>query len=521
MEDDRMNPKHPLSMRAALFASLLFVPLIATPAGLPPGDVRVNQDATGLPQTEISIAVNPTNPLNLVAAWNDVEPARLAHMIGEGFSFDGGHTWQSQVFDFPQIIEAADPAVAVDGLGTFYVSMNPFINSFACANPEDCRLWIMKSTDGGRTFTGPLDAGRFTDKPYIGADPVTNALYAVGTGVIGNKVIGTMFVMSLDGGATFTSPVALDDQNSRGSGAVPVSGPNGEVYVMWEKPFDPTGLFLNRSLDGGRTWLKKGISVAPIQLPPADMNGGFVNHDFPSMAVDRTNGAHRGRIYVVWDDVRFGSPDILLTYSDDRGSTWSAPIRVNNDAAGNGADQWFPWVAVDDTGAVQVSFLDRRNDPNNLLFSEFLATSTNGGASFGPNIRVSDGLFGPGSGVFNDYDYTGLAAGGGRLHPIWSDGRNGDMDVFTRDLNAADFDDDGILNDGDHDGQYDDHPCMGNGKRNCDDNCPGTANGNQADQDADGVGDACDNCPTVPNPNQSDLDRDGLGDACDAAPATP
>jgi len=71
---------------------------------------------------------------------------------------------------------------------------------------------------------------------------------------------------------------------------------------------------------------------------------------------------------------------------------------------GNGADQWFPWVAVDDAGAVQISFLDRRNDPNNLLFSEFLATSTNGGASLGPNIRVSDGLVEPGSGSFNDYD---------------------------------------------------------------------------------------------------------------------
>ena len=339
---------------------------------------------------------------------------------------------------------------------------------------------------------------------------------------------------STDGGATFSNPIPVSTAKTSGFGPVPVVGPNHEVYLAWTNfggryPNPTSTTYFNRSLDGGATWRSKDVLIGAVTLGPMSpdyvVNGGFPVFPIPATAVDVSSGPYRGRVYVVWADARFGSLDIVLSSSSDRGDTWTAPVRVNDDAAGNNADQFLPWVNVDSAGAVHVTFLDRRGDVNNLNYAMYLATSTDGGASFGPNVRVSDGLFPPGTwpDAASPFigDYNGADIGGGRIHPAWVDARNGTLDVFSQSISLTDYDEDGVLNDGDLDGQYADHRCTGGRTSLCDDNCPGVPNSKQVYADGDLVGDACDNCPTVPNTSQSDLDRDGIGDACDATPTTP
>ena len=476
-------------------------------------DRRLNTDLTGLPQGEVMIAVDPNNSQHLVATWMDQTPFALT---GHARSLDGGATWQTAITTAPGILAFAgryDPSMAIDGLGNVFAC-------FANSGPGP-GVNVLRSSDGGLTFNGSaaLEPGYWIDKPWIAADPVGNNVYVAynyATSAGDNTI---RFTRSLDHGVTFQAPMTIVPVN----GWLPMVavGPNGEVYVLYLGASNRYRL--DRSLDKGVTWLSNDILVAASSPAPNPVTGGLRTNRIATIAVDRSNGPFRGRLYVVWNDGRNADADIYLTSSANNGTSWTTPIRVNDDYVGGGTDQVQPMVWVDDLGHVHVQFLDRRDDVANLKFSVYLATSTNGGASFGPNVRISDpglvqgGIPGYPNTVLGDYG--GGVGAAGKNHILWADGRAGDIDVYYRAVDDADFDGDGVLNDGNGDGQYANAPCTGGATVGCDDNCPGVPNPNQADADGDGVGDACDNCPSVPNPDRFDHDRDGLGDACDPCPA--
>jgi len=82
---------------------------------------------------------------------------------------------------------------------------------------------------------------------------------------------------------------------------------------------------------------------------------------------------------------------VFFTRSTDGGATWSAPIRVNQDAPGEAA-QFFPDLAVDGQGRIRLVWYESRIDedrPPNVRINVVSAQSNDGGLSFSEAERIN------------------------------------------------------------------------------------------------------------------------------------
>jgi hypothetical protein len=151
------------------------------------------------------------------------------------------------------------------------------------------------------------------------------------------------------------------------------------------------------------------------------------------LAWDCSGGPFNGRLYLVYTDrpsTGSADTDIYVRFSNNNGATWSSRVRVNDDTVGNGKSQFLPRIAIDQTsGNIAVSFYDCRNSPGNNTTELWATISTNGGATFLPNVKVSAGvssaLVTAISNTGFDYgDYCGLCFYGGTFYPCWADNSN-------------------------------------------------------------------------------------------------
>jgi hypothetical protein len=146
---------------------------------------------------------------------------------------------------------------------------------------------------------------------------------------------------------------------------------------------------------------------------------------------------------MAWADGRGGDEDVLLRRSADGGRTWGEAVRVNDNRAGDGTDQYLPRVAVAPSGRIDVLFLDRRRDPRNVLTDAFLAVSDNGGRSF-ENVRVSSQSFDSRVGPLIDATFPvdfgsrlGLLTDDRGSLAAWTDSRFGNEATGRQDIVAA------------------------------------------------------------------------------------
>jgi hypothetical protein len=438
-----------------------------------------------IPHYGIVFDTNPANPKNL-AAGGIIFPAEYAHpSIAIYVSFDGGSSWEIRSI-LPEGIkkEGENPILAFDLDGTAYFSY--LETDRPRRENSSYPVSLFRSEDGGRTWSNALKAEReyLFDYHYLLTDQSgsknAHCLYLVGTEIAkkvhndDNKKLSVYY--SKDKGSTFKGPAKLIDGVGSFNGRVLSDGTLVILYTRnlfsKQKGYHDGSddeLLVITSQDNGKSY------SSPVVVTDIHKAKKSAVSDIPSIAIDNSSGPFRDRIYATWLDARRGCYDVYLSWSSDKGKTWSTPVIINdNPLPANpqeGPDHTCPAVAVNKEGVVGVLWYDRRDDgfSKESIFSGlrrttesliehdnrwqiYFSASLDGGESFLPNVKVSTALFSnnaPGNWVpmarrdklsfylpQNIYPGAGkagcfAASSDGQFRALWVDSRTGVSQIWT------------------------------------------------------------------------------------------
>jgi len=449
-----------------------------TASGNPSADLNLDCDDP-YPNNEPNVAVDPENPLHMVASSNDYGSCCDQYYT----SFNGGSTWQTGNMSRrgPNVI-GSDPITVFDPKHdtVVHLSLNFKLSSGIPAVNGDVVSSV--STDGGLTWKVPnvvgqgLGARVFFDKEDATVDtdpasPYYGRIYVTWSGFYGDaqRYLSSPILMasSDDGGTTWSQPRAISGSNptyctfqTDGSAGVcdedqasaPRVAPGGTLYVAfmneqnsaaWEpgEQFEDQYLIV-KSTDGGRTFsnprhvvdLEDGDRDYPLNVDNRQTLSGLQVRVWGAgtLAIDPTSG----RLYLSYSDNSLGVRDVadpvtrseafVVTSAD--GTTWSAPTLVDPDAN----ESWFPWIDVAPDGTVGVIYNDRR--PGDTYVAELaegpwggLTTTVVSQAASHPNDSAffkADIPECPDCAVFHG-DYPGLDYGSdGVANLAWTDMRD-------------------------------------------------------------------------------------------------
>ena len=345
----------------------------------------------------------------------------------------------------------------------------------------------LPTLDDGRT-RGEIEFG-FLDKPWmtIGPhpdDPDKDIIYVVYTNFLqtaeifwidelpflGAGQLETVIelVQSEDGGTTWTDPIEVSPraqytilfdapttQQETGqstSSRKVVQGPDvavapdGTVYVAWldtttDDSFEGLAeIYVARSEDAGATF--SGDQTAAARFPEPGFrarNSVFRSwaSTFPKLAVTPNGDVHALWVGLPTDDPE-DDGDVFYIRSTDEGRTWSRRIKVNDDEASS--FQFFPDISSDPNGNLHAMWGDFRDDPFQVSYHIYYATSEDGGDTWNVNSRVTDfpsnpNLAFPGGRFIGDY--FGITATEDDVYMVWADGRLGEFGPANQKIGFA------------------------------------------------------------------------------------
>ena len=402
------------------------------------------------------LAVDPTNPHNLLGAAQDIDASSWP-TPGTFASFDGGMTWQDNgALPLPK---------GEKGGGVVTVAFSPqgigFVASLAGANWHQLdanSVLVWRTENGGKSFSQPVEVSQDrkeqVDHPWMAIDashgPHAGTIYVVWAADDPHTYpfhSNLLLSRSTDDGRTFDTPRIIFHATHTFPAVVVLNvGADGSVNIFYtladgaRNPFEPPYPSFARqvisSFDGGKTFGKpQTISQSPVFLSLGPMTTANIQ----AAAADPT-GDH---LYLTMAAYRAGTShtDILLWHSQDHGQTWTGPVRVNNDPLTSPVDCFQAQIVVTGQGIVYVSYFKLVQGRVDV----FLAKSTTHGASFQSVQQVNTVSFDPAQGDQHREkggwigDYQGLATANKQVYPFWNDTRTGHMGIFIAPLQQDSF----------------------------------------------------------------------------------
>lgn len=348
-------------------------------------------------ETEPYIAINPGNPMNMIAGWHqDRWSTGGGQSLGVAFTKNGGASWTQVILPFTRCSGGDGKAGAYERASDPWISFSPdgtahyMTLSFDDSVSENA-LMSVRSTNGGETWEEPAIIARsraqdstarsiFNDKNSLTADPF-DSRYVYATWTLfrwGNTSL--MVSRSTDGGKKWGPPIPIATYDGGDPGQIVFFRQGAQIVVQ------PGGTLINsfyrivlgasggikwdhaifRSTDRGKHWTRMDNVVRDfIPTNAFDPELGIPVRDageIPDIAVGLD-----GDLYMVWQDKLFigSKPQIgvgvYLAKSEDDGQTWSAPVRIGVEELDD-IQTFLPAVAVNTDGTVGVLFYDFRND---------------------------------------------------------------------------------------------------------------------------------------------------------------
>jgi hypothetical protein len=419
------------------------------------------------PDTEIepSIAVNPTNPKNVISVFQDRRIADGGDATnGFATSFDGGKTWKSGTLPglttYPGqggVFERASDAVVAFGPdGTAYA--NSLVFDWNANDGLRSGLTMNVSKDGGRHWSPPVyladdmigglndknwivvdqsDApGHHKGRVYVVWDRIAPVLYdycdhdcdrqanwlpdfqTIPGLVFPGQGIGAYPVIQKDGGLGIVMNAL--------SGGVPVpSGPD-EIEVA---PGSYQLVYVAAPAAGSTPWPAPLAFLPPVKIA-TNMSFGQPaqrgSDGLPAAATDPSSGT----IYAAWDDGRYrtdGTNDAVISRSFDNGLHWTMPQRVNPGSTIDHVDHYGLGVAVGEGGTVHVAYRQRDESGRGPLYTPVIDTyyqeSFDGGGTWTAPLKVDKVASNPWYGAFSrngtfEGDYYQVASAGGYTYIV-------------------------------------------------------------------------------------------------------